>query len=102
MPYRNVARLLICGLTATSMAQSDTKPKVEQSCEVSVNPGHGITPPRLISSPGPAYLNGASDSHGAKVVILAVVVGSNGKACDPQVKQSPGPEFERAALDAIR
>jgi protein TonB len=102
MLYRIVARLLICGLAATSLAQSDAKPKVPQSCEVPVNPGHGITPPRLISSPGPSYPNHASEDHRAKVAILALVIGSNGRACDPQVKQSPGPEFERAALDAIR
>jgi hypothetical protein len=75
MPYRIVVRLLICGLIAAAMAQSDTKPKVEQSCEAPVNPGHGIAPPRLINSLGPAYPNGANDSHRAKVVILAAVVG---------------------------
>ena len=101
MPYRIVARLLICGLIATSMAHSDTKLNVGQSCEAPVNPGHGISPPQLINSPGPAYPNGANDSHLARVVILAVVVGSDGKACDPQVKESPGLEFQRAALVAI-
>src|SRR5450755_3233165 len=102
MPYRIVARLLICSLAAISTAQSDAKAKVPQTCEAPVNPGHGIAPPRLISSPGPSYPNDASKDHRAKVVILAVVVDSNGRACDPQVKQSPGAQFERAALDAIR
>jgi TonB family protein len=44
----------------------------------------------------------ANEYPGAKTVVLLIVVGTNGRACGPQVKQSAGPEFERAALRAIR
>jgi protein TonB len=102
MPYRLVAQLLISVLAATAMAQSNGKTKPPESCETPENPGHGITPPRLISAPGPNYPLMASENARAQRVALEVVVSSKGRACGPQVKQSPGPEFERAALAAIR
>jgi protein TonB len=101
MPYR-IFGLLICGLIVASMAQSGPKPKDVPSCEVSVNPGARIIPPRVISSADPIYPGLGSADHHPKVVLLAVVVGSDGRACGPQVVRSPGPDFERAALSAIR
>jgi TonB family protein len=95
-----VAFLLIL-LTATSVAKSKPQSNLSPTCEAPANPGRGITPPRVISAPGPDYPKGTNDSR-PEAVVLEVIVGSNGRACDPQVKQSPGPEFERAALDAIR
>lgn len=102
VPLRHVACLLSAVLAATTLAQSNTKPKPPENCEAPENPARGITPPRLISAPDPAYPRGVREEAGPQTVTLSVVVGSNGKACNPQVNDSPGPEFERAALDAIR
>ena len=86
--------LLICGVAAVASANSET-------CETPVNPGPGITPPRIVSSEGPAMPNSADTGLRGKVVMVGVVVGTNGKPCNLEVRQSAGPEFDRAALDAV-
>ena len=102
MFYRILTPFLICGLATIAIAQGNAKPKVSQSCEVPVNPGRSISPPQLIISPGPYYPSNATENGRPKVVILTVIVGTDGNARNPQVTQSDNPEFERAALDAIR
>jgi protein TonB len=102
MHYRLIAALLISVLAATSTAQSDAKAKLPENCEAPESPGHNITPPHLVDAPGPEYPLMANESPRAKTVVLLVVVGTNGRACGPQVKQSAGPDFERAALRVIR
>lgn len=102
MHYRLIAAVLISVLTANSAAQSDAKTQHPENCEAPESPGHNITPPRLLDAPGPEYPLMANESPRAKTVVLLVVVGTNGRACGPQVKESAGPEFEHAALRAIR
>lgn len=79
-------------------AQSNNQP----SCEVPSNPSSGVTPPHIIDSPGPDFPPGAEADRREKLVILSVIVGTNGRACGPEIKQSPGPDFDRAALNALR
>jgi TonB family protein len=102
MHYRLIAALLISVLATNSTAQSGAKTKPPENCEEPESPGHNITPPRLVDAPGPEYPLMATESPRAKTVVLLLVVGTNGRACGPQVQQSAGPEFERAALRAIR
>ncbi len=103
MRYRFIAALLISSVATVSSAQSDAKAKLPETFEAPENPGQNITPARLVSAPYPEYPLMASENHaGAKTVVLLIVVGTNGRACGPQVKQSAGPEFERSALRAIR
>lgn len=94
MIYKLAVFLLICAVAAVASTNSGT-------CETPVNPGTGITPPRIVSSEGPAIPNSMDTGSRAKVVTLGVVVGSNGKPCNLEVRQSAGPEFDRAALDAV-
>ena len=93
-----VCKFAVCLLISCIVAAAST---TQETCETPVNPGPGITPPRIVSSEGPAMPNSADTGPRGKVVMVGVVVGSNGKPCNPQVQQSAGPEFDRAALDAV-
>ena len=94
MIYKFAVFFLICTVGALASTSSET-------CEAPVNPGPGITPPRIVSSEGPAMPNSVDTGRQGKVVMVGVVVESNGKPCNLEVRQSAGPEFDRAALDAV-
>jgi periplasmic protein TonB len=88
--------LPICAVAGKS------KERRSEKCEVPQNPGQGITPPRILDSPTPEYPSRVAVDKGPTTVTVWVIVGSNGRACGPQVIDAPDPEFERAALNAIR
>jgi TonB family protein len=98
---RLITLAFLLSLVGAATAQAD-KPSDQQACEVPANPGSGISPPRIINSPGPEFPHGADADRREKLVVLSTIIGTNGKACGPEIKQSPGPEFDRAALNALR
>ena len=60
----------------------------------------------MISSRAPEspYANhpGAHIYTDKQVVVLSIIVGTNGVACNPQVERSARADFGKAAVDAIR
>lgn len=102
MRYRLVTPMLVLLLAYCSTAQSNTQSKPAETCENPENPARGIVPPRLVNSSDPAIPRSAGKGIQPETVTLTVVVGSNGRACGPEIKSSPGPEFERSAMNAIR
>ena len=89
-------------LAATAPAQSNAA----QSCDTPVKIRHGVTSPQVISSHAPEspYANhpGSHIYTDKQVVVLSVIVGTNGVACNPQVERSARADFGKAAVDAIR
>jgi TonB family protein len=103
MSCKSLALPLVAVLIALAEGQTgSSKVAAPRSCEVPANPGRDIKPPRIIDAPNPAYPLSASRTTQAQAVALCVVVGSDGKPCGPEIPHSPGPEFDRSALEAIK
>ncbi len=70
-------------------------------CGGSVNPPC-TTQPRLIYSPDPKYPRKQAKVHLPGTVQLATVVGRDGLTSDIVVSSSLSPEFDQAAIDAVK
>lgn len=64
--------------------------------------GNGVSPPVAIYDPEPDYSEEARKAKYQGVVVLAVVVGPDGKAHDPRVQRSLGMGLDEKAMEKIR
>ncbi len=64
--------------------------------------GNGVSPPRPIYDPEPDYSEEARKAKYQGVVVLAVVVGPDGKAHDPRVQRSLGMGLDEKAMEKIK
>ncbi len=62
----------------------------------------GITAPVLIRKDPPRYPEEAKQKRIMGVVVLEVIIGSDGKVDDVQALENPDPHLTEAAIDAIR
>jgi protein TonB len=78
-------------------------------------PGHGpicrgkatdtpdcITPPHTTYSPDPKYPDKARKAHEGGVVLVDLVVGTDGLARDVKIARTVTPELDQAAMDAVK
>jgi TonB family protein len=63
--------------------------------------GNGVSPPRLLNKVEPQYSEEARKARLEGTVLLRIVVGSNGKARDPQVLRSLGLGLDENAIAAV-
>jgi protein TonB len=61
-----------------------------------------ITPPRQTRAPKPTYPEKGRKTGHEGVVTLGVVVGSDGEPRDISVLSTLGPDFDKAAIDAVK
>jgi protein TonB len=64
-----------------------------------VNCPSGIKPPRQTYAPEPMT---PANLHDPVLVTIGVFLGADGKLNDIQIKSAPNPDFDQAALRAIR
>lgn len=61
-----------------------------------------ITPPRQIHSPAPKYPKTERKARHEGTVTLKLAVGTDGMPVDIRISQSLSPDFDKAAIDALR
>ncbi len=66
------------------------------------SPEPGVKPPRLIYSPDPAYPRKAHKPRHQDTVVLWLIVGGDGLPRDVNVARTLSPEFDEAAMDAVK
>ncbi len=64
--------------------------------------GNGVSPPVAIYDPEPDYSEEARKAKYQGVVVLAVVVGPDGKAHDPRIQRSLGMGLDEKAMEKIK
>ena len=64
--------------------------------------GSGVTAPRVIYDPDPQYSEEARKAKVQGVVVLAIVVGRDGRAHDPRVARSLGMGLDEKAMEAVK
>jgi TonB family protein len=69
-----------------------------------VTPVHSIavTKPNVLESPNPEYSLEAKNKHVTGLVVLSVVVGTDGRAHDIRVQRSLGYGLDQKAVEAVR
>jgi TonB family protein len=64
--------------------------------------GPGITPPKIISKVQPTYPIDAKKVKHQGIVVLATVIGTDGKVENIRVLKSVDPSLDQSAMDAVR
>ena len=64
--------------------------------------GPGITPPKIISKVQPSYPVDAKKAKHEGVVVVAAVIGTDGKVENIRVLKSVDPSLDQSAMDAVR
>jgi TonB family protein len=67
--------------------------------EYDLKKNHG---PRAVFQPEPDYPSTAPRSHDEKIVALSLVVGVDGQPRNIKVESSPGKDFAKSAVEAVR
>jgi len=62
---------------------------------------NGVTIPKVLSAPNPAYTQAARDKKTQGSVAIAFVVGSDGQTCNIKVHKHLAPDLDKAAIDAV-
>jgi len=75
-------------------------PKLPTTAEASKT-GNGVTAPTLLRKIEPSYSPEARAMKAQGTVVLTVVIGTDGKACDVQLSQGVGFGLDEQALDAV-
>jgi protein TonB len=84
---------------ASSRCQDDAeKTATEPVYEI----GGEVKPPRQTYAPGPEYTDKARKKHERGLVVLKLVVGSDGRTRDIKVVNSLSKELDGAAVDAVK
>jgi TonB family protein len=81
-----------------ALAQSEQKSPNQPSANQIFGPQSGATMPTAVSTPPPA----GPLEKGEGVVVLFVVVGSNGRVLQAKVAKGVSPDSDRKAIDAVR
>jgi TonB family protein len=87
-----LACLSFVGLHAQDQPQDDTVYKV----------GNGVKPPRARSMPNPEYSEEARQAHIEGIVVLKLVVDTDGKPSNITVVQSLGSGLDEKAIEALQ
>jgi protein TonB len=105
----NRTPLLIIAVVATLVAgifppglllcQSDSSKEPDAKNVYRVGPD--ITPPRIIYSPDPTYDEASRKAKVSGIVVLAIVVNSEGNAEDVKVTKSLSHSLDQRAIDAV-
>ncbi len=85
-------------LPPTSLSQVDS---TKAAPEPVSRAAEGVKPPRVIFAPDPEYPKKVS-KHKEGNVTLSVLVGSDGLPKDIKVSSGLSPEFDKAAVEAVR
>jgi protein TonB len=99
-----IAVLLSVLLLAASFAQ-DSAPSVKSAVTCRGDDSDApdcLTPPRAIYSPDPSYPEKERKAGRKGVVLLWLIVGRDGLPRDIRVLRSLGPEFDAAAIEAVK
>ena len=64
--------------------------------------GGGVTLPKAVYMPNPAYTDRAREQKLTGIVVLAVIVTPEGNAGDVKVVQALDPDFDKSAVDTVR
>jgi len=64
--------------------------------------GPGITPPKIVSKVQPTYPIDAKKAKRQGVVVVAAVIGTDGKVENVSVLKSVDPSLDQSAMDAVR
>jgi TonB family protein len=82
----------------TGAADTSTKTATEGAYRV----GGVVKPPRVTYAPDPTYPKKARKPRHQDIVVLWLVVGRDGLPRDVRVARSLSPEFDEAAMDAVK
>ncbi len=78
-------------------------PKTEpQASEPIYDVGNGVTAPRLIYDRNPEYPRTGRNGKKGGIVVLGLVVGSDGLPRDFEVVHSLSPGFDKEAINAVK
>jgi len=93
------ALLTVFAQPVTMFSQdAPTKAAPEQVYDVR----NGVKPPRAIYAPDPEYTDKARKERQQGTVVIKMVVGSDGLPRDIKVSRTLSPEFDKAAIDAVK
>ena len=97
--------IFLLSIVGITMGQDNT-PKSsssvagESSSEQTYRVGDDVKAPRPVSCPDPKYPRKARKGHSEGSIVIWMIVGSDGRTRDAQVKRGISPELNQAAMDA--